>query len=380
MSPLPLDEQHLATPESSHVPRPLPREVAVHLEKAKESVIAAVDSYNRSGTRFRSGSYIVLMCIGWTALLHAVFFQRKVKPFYRDKQNPKRYARVDGDYKAWELTTCLDQYYEGKTSPVVENLRFLIGLRNKIEHRSMPELDCYVFGECQACLFNFEDVLLKEFGSRHGLTDCLSLAVQFSRLRNEEQSQAVARLHRPLRADIRKYIDTFRSSLSNRTTDDLRYSYKVFLIPKLSNHQGQADVAVEFVKFDPAKPGEMEQYEKLTALIKPAVTNVVNAGRLKAGDVCKRVEPVIREVCGKGAHFAASYHHAKACTFYKVRPPKGDAHPEKTKVEFCQYDMAHKDYVFTEQWVTFLVEEMKKPGQYRKVLDAKQAIVIKAAS
>ena len=356
------------------MPRPLPREVAVHLEKAKESVLAAVDNYNRSGTRFRSGSYIVLMCIGWTALLHAVFFKRKVKPFYRDSKNPKKYARVDGDYKAWELSTCVDKYFEGTTSPITDNLRFLIGLRNKIEHRSMPELDCHIFGECQACLFNFEDVLLKAFGSHHCLSECLSLAIQFSRLRNEEQSKAVARLHGPLRADIRRYIDTFRSSLSTRTTDDLRFSFKVFLIPKLSNHESQADVAVEFVKFDPAKPSEMQQYEKLTALIKPAVANVVNAGRLKAGDVCKRVEPVVRHACGKGVHFTASYHHAKACVYYKVRPKKGDPHPEKTKVEFCQYDAAHKDYVFTEQWVTFLIEEMKKPGQYKTVLDAKATV------
>jgi hypothetical protein len=352
--------------------RGLPRVVAVHLEKAKESAVAAVDCYNRSGTRFRSGSYIVLMCIAWTSLLHAVFFKRKVKPFYRDRQNPKRYVRIDGDYKGWELATCLDQYFPGVTSPVVENLKFLIGLRNKIEHRSMPELDLHIFGECQACLFNFEDVLLTEFGSAHCLTECLSLAIQFSRLRNEEQSQTVARLHKPLRADIRQYIDAFRSSLSNRLTEDLRFSYKVFLIPKVANHQGQADVAVEFVKFDPTKPDEMAQYEKRTALIKPAVSHVVNAGRLKAGDVCKRVEPVVKQACGKGCCFTASYHHAKACAFYKVRPKKGDPHPEKTRVEFCQYDAAHKDYVFTEQWVAFLIEEMKKPGQYQKVLDSKR--------
>ena len=118
----------------------------------------------------------------------------------------------------------------------------------------MPELDNHIFGECQACLLNFEDVLLKEFGSQNCLSDCLSLAVQFSRLRNEDQEKAVARLLQPLRADVRGYIDTFRSTLSHRTTDDLQYSYKVFLIPKVVNNQGQADLAVEFVKFDPAKP------------------------------------------------------------------------------------------------------------------------------
>jgi hypothetical protein len=61
-----------------------------------------------------------------------------------------------------------------------------------------------------------------------------------------------------------------------------------------------------------------------------------------------------------------------------VRPKKGDPHPEKTNAEMCQYDAAHKDYVFTEKWVTFLMEEMKKPGQYQRLLDSRRAA--KAAS
>jgi hypothetical protein len=75
----------------SPVRRGLPTVVAVHLEKAKKSAVGAVDCYNRSGTKFRSGSYIVLMCIAWTSLFHAVF-KRKQKPFYRNKQNPKRFV------------------------------------------------------------------------------------------------------------------------------------------------------------------------------------------------------------------------------------------------------------------------------------------------
>ena len=58
------------------MPKGLPKVVSSHLEKAKESTVAAVDCYNRCGTKFRSGSYIVLMCIAWTSLLHAVFFKR----------------------------------------------------------------------------------------------------------------------------------------------------------------------------------------------------------------------------------------------------------------------------------------------------------------
>ena len=266
------------------------------------------------------------------------------------------------------VSTCLDEYYEGTHSPVRENLRFLIGLRNKIEHRSMPELDDRIFGECQACLFNFEDILLSEFGPKHAINDSLALALQFSHLRSEQQSNAIARLHRPLQKNVAAYISAFRSSLSSDVTQDLRFSFKVFLIPKTANHQGQSDVAVEYVKFDPANPEHMEGFEKLTAIIRPTVSQVVNAGRLKAGDVCKRVQPVVKQVCGQAACFTASYHHAKACGYYKVRPQKGESNPERTKIEYCQYDAAHRDYVFTNQWAEFLIHEMRKPGRYEEIM------------
>jgi hypothetical protein len=355
------------------MPRGLPRNVSIHLEKAKDSAIAAVDCYNRCGTCFRSGSYIVLMCIAWTSLFHAIFFKRRIKPFYRHSETSRRFKKIDGDYKGWELTTCLDNYFPGITSPVTENLRFIVGLRNKIEHRSMPTLDNYIFGECQACLFNFEDILLREFGSAHCLSECLSLAIQFSRLRSDNQGKAISQLQKPLRASVKQYVDTFRSSLSPDITADQQFSFRVFLIPKVANSQGQAEVAVEFIKFDPTKPEEMAQYEKLTTIIKPSVSNVVNAGKLKAGDVCNRVQPVVKSACGKDRRFNASYHHALACQFYKIRPKTGDPQPEKTKLDMCQYDAAHKDYVYTDKWATFLMEEMKKPGQYQKLLDSRRS-------
>jgi len=111
----------------------------------------------------------------------------------------------------------------------------------------------------------------------------------------------------------------------------------------------------------------MEKYEQVTALIKPAVAQVANAGRLKASDVCRQVEPEVKQVCGNAVKFNASYHHARACQFYKVRPASGSPHPEKTDTRFCHYDAAHKDYVYTEQWVTFLKTELKKLGQYDKI-------------
>ncbi|HXR38516.1 MAG TPA: DUF3644 domain-containing protein, partial [Terracidiphilus sp.] len=85
----------------------LKNEVAVHLEKARDSAFLAVETYNRPRTSFRSGGYIVLMCIAWTALFHAIFFKRGVKPFYRKRRNRRHFEVVDGDKKAWELSQCL---------------------------------------------------------------------------------------------------------------------------------------------------------------------------------------------------------------------------------------------------------------------------------
>lgn len=345
--------------------RGLPKDVRIHLEKATDSAMLAVEVYNKPATKFRSGGFIVLMCIAWTSLFHAICFRDKKKPFHKNDKG--RYIRIDGDWKAWELSHCLTEYFGGTASAVRENLRFMVGLRNKIEHRSMPELDHHIFGECQACLFNFEDMLVKEFGAKHAMNESLALALQFSHLRNANQDKAMQLLRKPLQKTIADYLARFRTSLSGVLSQDLQFSYRVFLIPKVANSVQQSDVAVEFVKYDPTKPEEMEEYAKVTALIKPTVTQVANAGKLKAGDVCKKVEPVVKQICGKDAKFVASYHHSRACQFYKVRPPSGDKHPEKTETQYCQYDAAHKDYVFTEQWVTFLKSELKKPGQYEKI-------------
>lgn len=353
------------------MPRGLPREAATHLEKAKESALLAVEVYNKPAIKFRSGGYIVLMNIAWTSLFHAMFFRDKTKPFYRRRDNPKRFEKIDGDYKAWELSKCLDEHFGGQHSPIRENLRFLIGLRNKIEHRSMPALDHRIFGECQACLFNFEDLLLSKFGSKHAINESLTLSLQFSHLRDEQQTNAITKLYRPLAQNVARYVSEFRSGLSTDVFSDQRFSYRVFLIPRIVNHASQADNAMEFVKYDPNNPQQVADYEKLVTLIRPTVTPVVNPGKLKAGDVCKKVTHALRNLFGAGRKFVASYHHAKACDFYKVRPKRGAGDPKKTEGKFCQYDEAHDDYVYTEQWVVFLTEELKKPGQYEQIIGAK---------
>ena len=59
---------------------------------------------------------------------------------------------IDGEEKSWELSECCDEYWPGVEAAEKFNLKFLIGLRNKIEHRSLPAIDLAVSGECQSAL------------------------------------------------------------------------------------------------------------------------------------------------------------------------------------------------------------------------------------
>jgi hypothetical protein len=106
------------------------------------------------------------------------------------------------------------------------------------------------------------------------LHESLSLALQFSRHRHENQHVSIRRLHEGLARDIRAYIDSFRSSLSTEQLQDLQFSYKVFLFPKPANHQRGADLAVEFIKYDRDNPEEMARINHAIALIKPTTATI----------------------------------------------------------------------------------------------------------
>jgi hypothetical protein len=64
----------------------------------------------------------------------------------------------------------------------------------------------------------------------------------------------------------------------------MQFSYKIFLFPKPANRERGADLAVEFIKYDPNNPEEMARISRAVALIKPPTTTIAEApGRLTVG-------------------------------------------------------------------------------------------------
>lgn len=340
----------------------LPIKVKALLNKASESALLAVEVYNKPATTFRSGGFVVLITIAWTALFHAIFEKTEIKYYYRENKNPRRYQKIDGDYKAWELSTCLKEYYGSTNNAVKSNLEFIIGIRNKVEHRFMPELDENIFGECQACLLNFEDLLVQEFGESYAINENLVFALQFSAKRKEQQKKAGRKLHSKEFEDVKDYIERFRSSLPEEIKNDLDYSFKVFLIPKVGNHKNSSDVSIEFIKYDPTNPDEMKKYEKIIALVKEKQIPILNLNLLKPSIVAERVSTAL------GKPFNASAHHVKCWKHFRIRPSTGASNPAKTDPKYCHYDSAHKDYLYTEEWVTLLIKELSDEDNFQNII------------
>jgi hypothetical protein len=348
------------------MPRKMPIEADANLRKAREAALLAVETYNRPGASFRSAGYLVLMVVAWTALFHAIFAKRKVKPYYRQKKNLRRFERVDGDFKCWELAECMQQFYADQNPPARKNLEFVVKLRNKIEHRFLPVLDIEIFGECQALLNNFEQLMCETFGDKYALSASLAFALQFGRSVAPAQQAAMRGAFKQHLQSVRKFVDRFRSTLSADVLADQNYSFKVFLIPKIGNTRSADDVAVEFIKHDPTKPEEMSRYDRVVALIKPRQVNIVNANGLKPSTVVQRVAT---QLAGKKFN---SHSHVQCWQHFKVRPSGGSPDPGLCNPQFCSYDVLHKDYIYTQAWVDFLVVKLNDPATYQVVMGGAQ--------
>ncbi len=234
------------------------------IDKARESALLAVQTYNNPLISFRAPGYVVQMVIAFTALFHAIFERDRVVYWYTDENGP---VLVDGEKKYWELLKCLNVYIPGETNPVTENLRLLVGLRNKIEHRFLPEMDILFSGFCQAALLNFEDILVEEFGDYFSLGRGLALALQLTKY-----SAELDEVLRTIQADqyeaVKKYIEDFSQPLPDEVVQSPRFSFRAFLIPKIGNHASSSDVAIEFVPYNSLNEQDMTKVEKHIALIK----------------------------------------------------------------------------------------------------------------
>src|ERR1700685_1833137 len=78
--------------------------------KSREAALSAIRVFNDPMTQFKSETYIVLMMIAWTYLLHAYFRQEGIEyRYFQQKAKRRVFDRAKrGAYKYWELERCLN--------------------------------------------------------------------------------------------------------------------------------------------------------------------------------------------------------------------------------------------------------------------------------
>lgn len=218
------------------------------LKKSKESALAAVQIFNNPNMLFKSESFVVLIIIAWTYLLHSYYKSKKIDyRYYEVKNKRKKFDKTkNGSYKYWELEKCLKYENSPIDKDTSDNLRFLIGLRHEIEHQMTTKIDDLLSARFQACCLNYNNYLKKLFNDE-GIDKYLSFSIQFSSI-TKEQKDLLKDSNLP--KNILNYIEAFDDNLSQDEFNSPRFSYRVLFIPKLANHKGQADKLIEFVKSD----------------------------------------------------------------------------------------------------------------------------------
>lgn len=343
------------------MPKGLPHNVRDCITKVRTCAIAAVEAYNRPGPRFRTAQYVILIVMAWTALFHAIFYRRRKKPWYRRRGvKAVRYQKIDGEPKHWDLAECLKQYYKDKNPPERQNLDFLLGLRNKIEHRHLPILDPSLYGECQAALLNLEAMLVDKFGDRYALEDQLAVSLQFSKEQPDAKKKVAKALASGAAKSVTEYVERFRGKLPSTVLSSMKYSFNVFLVPKLANRQSAADHSVEFINVDEASDDELERLKKLNVLIKEKRIPISNLDLYKPSQVIDQLQPKVPFRVTMNAHTMAWKH-------FKVRPKHGARKPHATNKDFCVYDAPHGDYLYTSAWINKLVHMFSDAKEYKAV-------------
>lgn len=225
------------------------------IRSSREACLAAIQIYNNPLITFKTESFIVLMVIAWTYLLHAHYRSKHIEYRYFSQGNARRvFDRLDGQHKYWELSRCLKDEACPLDRDTKNNLQFLIGLRNQIEHRRANQLDTFLSGRYQACALNYNHYLKNLFGDKNGLDEYLAYSIQFAEM-SFQQTDAMVEAEGTIPNSIRSYIARFDNALSEEEFNSDRYSYRILFTKKLAGKPGQADRVIEFIdpKSDLAK-------------------------------------------------------------------------------------------------------------------------------
>lgn len=277
------------------------------IKKSREAALAAVQIFNNPSITFKAESYVVLMIISWTYLLHAFYRSQKVTyRYYEQRGKRKVYDKTkNGAYKYWELERCLNDDKSPIDKDTANNLRFLIGLRHEIEHQMTSRIDDVLSARFQACCLNYNRYIKALFGDKHGIEKHLSFSLQFSTI-DDEQKELLEE-YEDLPKSLKTYVLDFDEALTEEEYASQHYAYRLLFVPKAANRKNQADRVIEFVKAD----------DPLASKINKEYTIVKEAEKAKY-----LPSQIVEKMNDEGFSKFNMYHHTQLWKKHDAQNPK----------------------------------------------------------
>lgn len=229
------------------------------VKKAREAMLTAVQIFNNPQVDFKAELFIVTTTIAWTYLLHAYYRKKGIE--YRrflEGDHRRRFIRTKhGAYWHWSLEECLDWKDCPLDAMVKKNLKFLVGIRNEIEHQMTSRIDDHLSAKFQAAALNFNSAIKKLFDPRYSLDTEQAFSIQFSAIAEESAKELLVQQDLP--QNIQSYIVQFENGLSQEEYNDPRFSYRVAFVRKTTNSKSAADKVVQFIPADSAAGAEVNK-------------------------------------------------------------------------------------------------------------------------
>jgi hypothetical protein len=323
--------------------------IEMRVVKARESALATVQHYNSPMAVFKSDTFIILMIIAYTALFHALC-ERDGEDYIEKKSDGTIKKTRTGEPLLWDALRAANHFSNYVSEPFKKNLEFMIQLRDKIEHRCVPQIDSEISGHCQSLLFNFENLLVQEFTSYYSLNTSLCPPLHFSNRRSEETVRAMRSFQCEEYDDLSKFVKEYHASLHDNIIEDVEFAFRVFLIQMTANNARKSDKAIQFIPLSQCTSELLAELDKDIIATKTITREVRNTVLIKPSTVCSRVSQAT------GNKFSLNA-HANAWKKHEVRPPADASDKSATKTQYCIFDAAHKDYLYTEAWVKLLISE-----------------------
>lgn len=330
------------------------------LIESQRNALRAVDEWNCSSGSF--ADFVTFMHRAWLYLLHAEFHRDKVNYHYR-KPGTGQHIKVNDEPKAWGLEDCVKHRFANPNDPVRRNLELFISLRNKIEHRYEHALKISAGGKAQASVINYEAELVEAFGSGYSLADRLRFPVFVSSI-SGGLGEGIRRELRRLPRKTRDLVTRFEADLTSEVRDDLRYDYRIRLVPMLGP-KTDADLAINFVRLDELTEDErrvmLEAGRTGTVIVRDRPVDVTAKDKM----LPKRIAELVQE---RVPFLFRTNNHTEMWKLIGVRPQNGASDPYKTDQRFCVYHEPYGNYLYTQQWVDKIVETIGTAEKFRSFL------------